>query len=329
MSATILATTARILHRLIERNGVAADSVFLECGLDPLKLLNSRARYPLDSFRAAWRVADDQIQTPCWGLQAGEVWEPADFHALSYVFLASRTLASALHRLRRYQFVVVQDPSIEIQETDSELVVSHHLPDPTQDIAALQNARSSFLLSICRRAYGQELHFQEVAFTHPCRPCFYEEFFGCSVRYEASVNMVTFSRQVVDRYLPAQNRDVARHLDEILTEFVRSLNDTSIAGRVRQAVLNELPSGKPSAADVAHALAVSPRTLQRKLQQEGTCFEDVIEGVRKELAQHYVRSGEYDLLEVAYLMGFATLPAFSRAYKTWTGRSPSTDWPKD
>jgi len=329
MSATILATTARILHRLIERNGIAADNVFLECGLDPLKLRDSRARYPVDGFRAAWRVADDQIQTPCWGLQAGEVWSPGDFHALGYAFLASRTLASALRRFRRYQVVVIQDASIEIEETDSALIVSHRLPDPTQDIAALQNARGSFLLSICRQAYGQDLRFQEIAFTHPCRHCFYEEFFGCSVRYEAAVNTVTFPRQVVERYLPAHNLELARHQDEILQEFVRSLSDTSVSGRVRQAVINDLPSGKPSAADVARTLAISSRTLQRKLQQEGTSFEDVIEGVRKKLAQNYVQSGEYDLLEVAYLMGFSTLPAFSRAYKTWTGRSPSTDVPKD
>lgn len=329
MSATILATNARILYRLIERNGIAPDGVFLECGLDPLKLRDYRARYPVDNFHAAWRVADIQIQTPCWGLQAGEVWRPVDFHAFGYAFLASRTLRSALSRFRRYHAVVVQDESIAIEETDSALIVSHHFPDSKQDIAAFQNARGSFLLSICREIYGQDLHFQEIAFTHPCRPCAYEKFFGCSVRYEAPVNSITFAREIVERYLPAQNLDLARMNDEILKEFVRVLSDTSVTGRVRQAVLNELPSGKPSAAEVARTLAVSPRTLQRKLQQENTTFEDVIEGVRKELAQHYVKSGEYDLLEVAYLMGFSTLPAFSRAYKTWNGRSPSEDLPKN
>ena len=329
MSATILATTARILYRLVERNGVAPDAVFLECGLDPLKLRDSRARYPVDSFRAAWRVADSQIQTPCWGLQAGEVWSPTDFHALGYAFQASRTLRAALRRFRRYHAVVVQDVSIEIEETDSALIATYHLPEPAQDIAALQNARKSVLLRMCRDAYGQDFRFAEIAFTHPPRPCAYEQFFGCAVRYEAPNSSVTFEREVVERYLPAQNLDLARRNDEILNEFVHSLSDASVTGRVRQAVLNELPSGKPSAADVGRALAVSPRTLQRKLQQEGTNFEAVIEGVRKELAEHYVQSGDYDLLEVAYLMGFSTLPAFSRAYKAWSGRSPSEDLPKD
>ena len=71
------------------------------------------------------------------------------------------------------------------------------------------------------------------------------------------------------------------------------------------------------------------RTLQRKLQQEGTTFEEVVESVRRDLAQDYVRSGDFDLLEITYLMGFSTLPAFSRAYKTWTGQPPSEHLPLD
>ncbi|MGA7982290.1 MAG: AraC family transcriptional regulator ligand-binding domain-containing protein [Chromatiaceae bacterium] len=327
MSATTLATAARILYRLIERYGIAPDAVFLDCGLDPLKLRDSRARYPVDAVRAAWRVADGQIRAPCWGLQAGEVWSPTDFHALGYAFLASRTLRAALHRLRRYNAVVVQDARVAIAETDSALTISYVAGDPTQDIPVIQDSRDSILLRMCRDAYGQDLRLLEVAFAHPSRPCAYEEFFGCPVRYEAPLDYVTFPREVVDRYLPAQNLDLARMNDEYLKSFVRSLNDTSVTERVRRAVLNDLPAGKPAAADVARALAVSPRTLQRKLQQEGTTFEDVIEGLRKDLAQHYVQSGEYDLLELVYLMGFSTLPAFSRAYKSWTGRSPSADLP--
>jgi AraC-like DNA-binding protein len=61
--------------------------------------------------------------------------------------------------------------------------------------------------------------------------------------------------------------------------------------------------------------SVSPRTLQRKLRAEGTTFQAVLEDLRKELAQQYIRSGEYDLHEVTYLSGFFNLPAFSRADK--------------
>jgi AraC-like DNA-binding protein len=72
-------------------------------------------------------------------------------------------------------------------------------------------------------------------------------------------------------------------------------------------------------------LALAPRTLQRKLQEEGTTFQEVSDAVRKDLARQYIQSGEYDLSEVTYLTGFANPSAFSRAYKAWTGRTPSED----
>jgi len=99
--STMLATAARILHRLLLQNGLDADALFLDCGLDPLKLSVPRARYPLDRNRALWRLAHERIKDPCWGLAAGEVWRQTDYHALGCAFLASRTLESALDRLER------------------------------------------------------------------------------------------------------------------------------------------------------------------------------------------------------------------------------------
>jgi AraC-like DNA-binding protein len=329
MSATILATAARILARLIERNGIAHEGIFLDCGLDPRKMNDSRARYPAHRVRAAWGLADRQVGKPCWGLQAGEVWQPGDLHALGYAFFASRTLEAALRRLRRYYAVVVQDVELHVQESDKGITLAYGLPDPALNLAALEDARASIWIDMCRKASAGECTLAEVTFIHPCRPCSYEAFFGCPIRYEAERHSVTLRREDAERYLPARNLELARKGDEHLDDYIRSLTTDSFAERARHAVLDELPSGKPSAADVARRLAVSPRSLQRRLQQEGTTFEEVVESVRRDLAQQYVRSGDFDLLEVAYLMGFSTLPAFSRAYKTWTGTPPSEDLPQD
>jgi len=325
MSATILAATARILHRLLAQNDIAPDSLFLACGLDPLKLRDARARYPIDNFRTAWQLADEQIQRPCWALQAGEVWNPTDCPVLTYAFQASPTLRTALARLRRYYSVVRQDIRIEIRESDAALLLSYHIAT-AKDLPAREEARVAVLRRMCQDAYGPDLRLQEIAFTHPSMPCSYERFFQCAVRHGAPGNTVTFAPTVVDRYLPAQSHERARQLDEIVHGFIAALTDASVTDRVRQAIVHELPSGKPGMPQVAKALALSHRTLYRKLEEEGTNFEAVIEQVRRELAPHYIRSG-YDLLEVTYLMGFANLPAFSRAYKGWTGRTPREDRP--
>lgn len=323
--ATMLATAGRVLHQLLQRNGLDADALYLECGLDPLKLHDSRARYPLERNRALWRLAHERIKDPCWGLAAGEVWRPTDFHSLGCAFLASRTLESALIRLERYYRIVIQDVALRITTDQDRYSISYTPPSPEADIPPLQDTRWSVILRMCREGYGPDLPLHEVQLTHPWQACGYEQYFGCPVRYDSDRSGLTFPLEAMRRPLRTMNQEMARTSDRILSDFDRCLADTSITGRVRRAVLDALPSGKPSATSVAKGLALAPRTLQRKLQEEGTTFQEVSDAVRKDLAQEYVQSGEYDLIEVAFLTGFATLSAFSRAYKGWTGRTPSED----
>ena len=325
MPSTMLATAARIPHRLLQHNGLEADALFLAVGLDPLKLDDPQGRYPLNRIRDLLRMADEQIPNPCWGLAAGELWRPTDFHALGYAFLASATLESAFKRMERYFRILNQDLLVQTATTQDTFRIIHAVPSDAPDPPPFQDCRSSVILRMCRDVYGKEFRFREVQLAHPWRACGYEEHFGCPVRYDAEHSGFTIPLEVMHRPLPAKNRDLARESDRILQEIERRLTDNSIIGRVRRAVLQSLPSGKPGAQDVARALAVSPRTLQRKLREEGTTFQTVLDAVRKEVAQQYIRSGEYGLLEVTYLTGFANPPAFSRAYKKWTGRSPSED----
>ena len=237
------------------------------------------------------------FKDPCWGLAAGEVWRPTDFHALGCAFLASRTLESALLRLERYYRIVVQDVALRVT-TDRDsgtMTITYAPPSEDADIPTLQDTCWSVILRMCRDAYGPDLPLHEVQLTHPWQACAYEQFFGCPVRYESDRSGLTFPIDAMRRPLRAVNRELARASDRILSDFDRCLADTSITGRVRRAVLDALPSGKPSATDVARGLALAPRTLQRKLQEEGTTFQEVSDAVRKELAQQYVQSGEYDL----------------------------------
>jgi AraC-like DNA-binding protein len=178
---------------------------------------------------------------------------------------------------------------------------------------------------MCHDAYGPDLQLREVLLAHPWQACAYEQYFGCPVRYQSDRSGLIFPIEVVHHPLPAVNQELAIANDRIMGDFDRSLTDNSIIARVRRAVMDRLTSGKPSAQEVARALAVAPRTLQRKLQEEGTTFQEVSDEVRKELALQYVESGEYDLSVVTYLTGFASPSAFSRAYKAWTGRTPSED----
>jgi AraC-like DNA-binding protein len=92
---------------------------------------------------------------------------------------------------------------------------------------------------------------------------------------------------------------------------------------VRHRISEKLALGAPAIADIAGALHMSPRTLQRRLADEGTSLNAIIDAVREEIARAKVLDRSLPLGEIAYLCGYSELSAFLRAFKRWTGKSPS------
>jgi AraC-like DNA-binding protein len=96
-----------------------------------------------------------------------------------------------------------------------------------------------------------------------------------------------------------------------------------VVGVVRVEVAAHLPGGTPRLAGVAARLAMGPRTLQRRLHRRGWTFRSLTEDVRRERGIHHVAEGRLAVGEIAYLLGYADPPSFTRAYARWTGTSPS------
>lgn len=327
MLPTLLASSARILYRLIERNGLDPLGVFREAGLDPNLLEDSPARYRVEQARATWHEAARLIPNPCFGLQASEAWRPTDFHALGYAFLANRTLRTAIERIVRYNAVV--DPVVFFEDTleDARMRLTYRTDrlDPP-DIPALQDARWGVVLGLCREAFGPGCDPLEMTLNHPAPSCQGEYFalFRCPVRFDAPVTELVFDRALVERPLPAANRELALANEGILRGYIDQLAVDDIASRVKLAIVDHLPSGAPSAELVAKDLHMSPRTLQRRLAALGSAYSVLLDAVRRELATQHLADPARSLSEISYLLSFAEQSGFSRAFRRWTGRAPST-----
>jgi len=133
---------------------------------------------------------------------------------------------------------------------------------------------------------------------------------------------MTFSAGIIDKTLPASNRELALTLDKTLSEYVVKLHRDDIVSRTTSSISECLLSGKVNCQLVADALHLGPRSLQRKLAAEGTTFSKLVETVRHELAEPYLADGSFTLLEISYLLGFSEQSSFSRAFKRWTGFTP-------
>ena len=134
---------------------------------------------------------------------------------------------------------------------------------------------------------------------------------------------MTFSLADVDKYLIGANPQLARLNDQVMIEYLAKLDKENIIDRVTAVIVDMLPSGGVVEESVAKTLNMSVRSLQRRLQQVGTTFRTLFETARRDLASTYVEDPEIELVEVAFLLGFSDQSAFSRAFKRWTGHTPS------
>lgn len=124
--------------------------------------------------------------------------------------------------------------------------------------------------------------------------------------------------------LRAADPKLAEMLERYAKEALGALPDPGrVAGQVRALLIQGLPNGETSLGTIAKQLAVSDRSLQRQLQEEGTNHKKLLDEVRRELATRYLAEGrDLSVSEVAYMLGFSETAPFFRAFKKWTGQTP-------
>jgi AraC-like DNA-binding protein len=96
-----------------------------------------------------------------------------------------------------------------------------------------------------------------------------------------------------------------------------------MVARVQESIVAHLPSGEVNKHQVSKSLHMSTRTLQRRLQEEGSSFVEILNETRRELALQYIQDDSLPLKEVSYLLGYSNSTTFSKAFKRWTGKKPS------
>jgi AraC-like DNA-binding protein len=326
MSGTAIATAGRLLWRMLERRGIDPAPVYKKAGIDPESLDDPLVRFPEKVSSLVWKLATETVDDSAFGLSIAQVWQPSDFHSLGCAFMSSTTLREALNRVVRYNAVVYDVISYSLAERDDRAILSYNpVHDKLEEPPILEDTRWAVILDGCRRIYGADLDPFEVTFWHSEPKSAMDAFhayFRCPLRFGEPVASMTFPAEVLDRQLPAANREVACALDRTLSDYLTKLQRDDIISRTKSAISEYLPSGNVTGQMVAAALHMSPRNLQRKLAAEGTTYRKLVEAVRLELAESYLRDRSFTVAEISYLVGFSSQAAFSRAFKRWAGLTP-------
>ncbi|MDO9235423.1 MAG: AraC family transcriptional regulator [Aquabacterium sp.] len=282
-------------------------------------------RYSSARWQGFLEKAAKALDDPLLGLHLGRTIKPEHLGVLGYVIQACRDAGSALLRWQQFEKLVTNMANLHLHMEGAsvvlEWVTSHQsdgwLSDETVMVASVE---------LCRKVVAESFALEEVCFLCPppqdVSP--YLDYFGCPVRFaqpEMSIRLAA-----THLALPM------RQADEALQSFMEQQAKAMLAElppmddleeTVRRAIARLAREGEISIERVAGDLNLTSRSLHRKLAKLGCNFRGLREDTRRLLAQDYLKDPRLALGEVAWLLGYSELSAFSRAFKRWTGHSPS------
>jgi AraC-like DNA-binding protein len=325
MASTLLVSLGKSLWQLSQRLNLDSQQLFLDAGLDPSIIGEPRSRYDADCVHNAWVLAAERTGITDIGLYAVRHYSPNDLHALGTAFLTSRDLLDALTRLSRYDEVLNTGYRFTVEVSEDKVICTDEYIDPnTFYPPVVEDMQNALVVDLCRKGVGETLDPISVSFTYP-EPANISEYLGlfrCKLEFNQPRTGVSFSRKDCERKFIDDNSDIARGNDQILDKYLSTLQGLSTSSRVKQAILERLPSGAPTDGEIADMLHISSRTLSRRLADENTSFRELLTSVRRELADAYIADESVPITEISYILGFSDLSSFSRAFKAWNGDSP-------
>jgi len=306
-------------------NGLDVQGIFAEAGIDLADLQKVDARVPTEQSSKLWEVATERTGNPAIGLINPDVPRPNNFDVVGFTMISSPTLRAALERFARYMRVVSDAASIDLEDVEEGVRLRFGLfggsyPIPRQRMEYDLLTILTFSRWVSARKIiplTMNLVWKQPADLKP-----YQEAFQCPLVFDADFDGFVFAHGDLDFALPAHNPMVAAMHDNLVMERMARMDGQSIAHRVREQIIVALPDGEPRREQIASALNLSDRTLQRRLREENTSYDRLLDTTRCELAQQYLARSTISVAEVAYLLGFADQSNFFRACKRWFEISP-------
>jgi AraC-like DNA-binding protein len=309
----------------LEELGVRASAVLRRAGLPQGYLNQPRVLLNTEELFALWRAVGEVSTNPAIGLLLGTETKTERFHPIGLAALSSENFGSAIDQMARYKQLTCPEEILQKKDAEEWSIQFLWLLADEVEPPVLNECCFAWVLSVVRHGTGTRLSPLRVEFVQP-RPHVkaIERHFGCPVICGTPRNAIVFRATDAQRRFVTRNAELLAMLaPQFEEELKRKNGDENFLERVRVAIQQKLTGQRPTVEDIADALHVSPRTLQRRLQDEGASFQRVLEEGRHYLARHYLNNSGLELNEAAYLLGYEDSNSFVRAFRTWEGMPPA------
>lgn len=320
---TVLGSRIATLLRAVETSGTDPEVVRRHAGVGALPA--PTVRVSEDVQLAVWRSAMQICRDASMPIRYARQSRLSDYGVLGLACKTAPSLSKAFQRLSRYGRLLDDGLACRLElRGQRAYAILDRDADVERDLAR-RVATEAELAELWQGALSitaTRPDLVEARFAHsaPRDVSAHREHFGCAVTFDAGEDALVF-RSGLMIPLAKSDEGISHYL---LAELEKLAPPSSWRECVEIEIERRLPKGPPTVQDVARALAVGKRTLQRHLSTEGTSFQGVLTDVRTRIAKRLLVAGRHSVTEVAYLLGFSEPSAFHRAFRRWTGRTPAT-----
>jgi AraC-like DNA-binding protein len=309
-------------------SGVDIHRALAVANIDEPQANDAEARIPSVKFERMLEHMISASGDALFGLHTSQFVQPGSYSVMGYIAMSATTIGEALTRVSQYEKLVGDMGTTRVDQDGSLLRVIWDCRHTRQPVRRnlIENVLASWV-QYTRWLADADLKPEYIMLEHDApadSAAEYEKFLHGPVRFRQKLNALVIRPEVLMHRL----RQPDPHLLKVLeTTAERRLSELGLTAtltfRVRDAIRACIDkAGLPRKELVADMLAMNPRTLLRRLQDEGTTYQDVLDGLRHELAMDLLRDTRYTQADIAARLGFAEIRSFQRCFKRWTNQTP-------
>ncbi|WP_322614000.1 AraC family transcriptional regulator [Pseudomonas sp. BIC9C] len=329
MGAFVRAATLKHYMEVAQTLGLNPGEMLRGVGLTPTMLNDPESLLPLDAALRLLESSADHSSCPTFGLRMAEARRMSDIGVVSLLLSHQRTLRDMLLTSIEYRHLLNRTLAMNL-ETVGKMVLIREEVMAEAGVPKRQATELAIgiLHRTCKSVMGSQWNPQSVHFSHeaPASQHEHTRFFRCRVVFDAEFDGIVCNKEDIDQLNPQADLAMVGYARQFM-DSMEGANERSVIFDVRKAIYLLMPVGRATIHQVAYAQAVSVRTLQRELDEEGLTFSALLNAVRRELALRYMENRNYSVQRVGMMLGYTVPTSFTRWFCAEFGCAPR-EWRK-
>ena len=322
---TVSSAFMEAIFEYLADQGVEESRVLEELGLAGKHQLVINARVALRDYERLFKIGQALTGDEYFGLNMGASPMPRTWGLVSHLAMSAPNALLAVTALMNYSRLQLDFVHFTVQEADDEVVLYSHIDAPRRPSRHVIEHMIANIMELANSQVGYSAIRLRIEFMHEDagNPQHVARVLNANVSFGCNSNRIFVPAQFFKQQSAYGQEDLFPVTEELARQRLMELRgEDKLINATRETILKQLPSGLPKIGDTAKALEMSPRTLQRRLQERHLKYQTLLDEVRRELARQLIVKPELSLSEVADYLGFNDQSAFQHAFQRWEGTTP-------